>query len=96
MFIVRPYRISFEKSYLIKTMLKNTGRFDTVCRIESETAGLLSKGVAYIHPNDNPNKIMGKKVALTKALANLQTNKFIRTQIWIAFWKWIESWKETK
>ncbi len=94
MFEVENYRISFHKSLPLFSE-PISGRFDTVCVIDIKHCPeypCSCKGTAYLHPKDMPNKIIGKKVALTKALASM-ADKHLRTIIWKAFWKWVESWK---
>ena len=97
MFIVSNYQISFVKFYSL-ILSKNRGRFDTICRIQNintkENHFLPTyRGKAYLNPKDNPNKIIGKKIALTRALVSMKADKYLRTIIWKAFWNWIESWK---
>ena len=98
MFIVSNYQISFVKFYSL-ILSKNRGRFDTICRIQNintkENHFLPTyRGKAYLNPKDNPNKIIGKKIALTRALVSMKADKYLRTIIWKAFWKWVESWKK--
>ena len=94
MFRVNNYQISFRKSYSLVITPKKQGRYDTVCNILDTSNSRIFEGYAWIHPNDIPDKITGKKVALTKALENMGANKLTRTIIWEAFWKWVESWKQ--
>lgn len=87
------------------------GRYDTVCEIYVQDRTKLSSklndivyhkepsftGIARLHPNDTPDKIVGKKIALRNALdmgfLSLPVNKDIRTAIWKAFWEWVAAWK---
>ena len=93
MFIVDDYQIEFWKSHSL-IISKNKGRFDTVCQISDKYSGNLFKGVAYLHPKDSYDKVIGKKIALTRALADMRVNRGFRTMIWRAFWEWVESWKQ--
>lgn len=95
MFTINDYQISFRKSHSL-IIRKNRGHFDTICIIDGKHSEYIFRGVAYLHPKDTPNRITGKKVALTKALANMGATKLLRTEIWNAFWKWVESWKSRK
>ena len=102
--------------------LKWSGRYDTVCeiyhtsdkcKVSSESKQIIYRlkpsftGIARLHPNDRPDKIVGKKIALRKAMGeyNPETecliyncadfyNKSVRTAIWKAFRKWVKSWTE--
>ncbi len=101
MFKVEGYRIRFEKRYLNnQAMMK--GRFDTLCEIyrdgQIHNAGC---GIARLHPNDNPDRIVGKRIALAKALATVSelSNGYLRSKkrrtiIWKAFLVWVKSWKK--
>lgn len=102
MFTVNNYRISFCKNYsLIVPKRAQQGHYDTCCKIVDfslvdESGEVVNKyeATAYLHPNDKPDKIIGKKVALTKALAKIKgLDKQKRTKIWMAFWIWVASWK---
>ena len=92
------------------------GRYDTMCEIykvneamvsPSRTDGIVWNtspffvGIAKLHPNDRPDKIIGKKVALQNAIwdgyqedSRLCLRKPARTAIWKAFWKWVDSWSK--
>ena len=97
-----------------------SGRYDTVCEIYVQDKTMVRQdkldgivfnkepsftGVAKLHPNDKPDKIVGKKIALRNAIGkyNPKTecliyscadfyNKSVRTAIWKAFWLWVASW----
>jgi len=50
-------------------MKDNNGRYDTVCEIWiSDLEVPRFKGVAKLHPNDKLDKVLGKKIALQKAM----------------------------
>jgi hypothetical protein len=71
--------------------------FHTVCSIYRQNGiTFLSAEIAFLHPKDRYNKITGKKVALTKALARYPNmfTKQQRKEIWEGFWKWVKGWKE--
>ena len=71
---------------------ENESRFDTVCRINYDGLPPFI-GVAKLHPNDKPDKIIGKKIALANAMHGRIKLKDNRTVIWKAFLQWVESWK---
>ena len=89
MFRVDNYRVSFRRSNTINLRKNN---YDTVCNIQNDITDMQYHNVAYLHPSDSYNKIIGKKIALTKTLTNMKLNKHLRTKIWNAFWLWVESW----
>jgi len=72
------------------------GKVDTLCeirRINSENS-LISSATAHLHPKDKYDKVKGKKVALTKALAKcLLFDKIDRGCFWLDFRHWVNSWK---
>ncbi len=84
MFSVTDYRISFRR---------NKVNHNVICDICDNATDSLFTGQARRHPKDYPNKMMGKKVALTKALYDMNAGKILRTIIWKAFWEWTESWR---
>lgn len=56
-------------------------------------------GKATLHPNEQPDKINGKKVALKRAMQNscgtycpVFLSKSDRTEVWKAFWQWVSTW----
>jgi len=60
----------------------------TRCIIEmGEEDHVISTGVALLHPRDNFCRAIGRKVALTKALANSPFNKEQRGKVWSAYWE---------
>ena len=65
-------------------------RHQTAC-VVTRSDGVKSCGIATLHPNDRHHKIIGKKVALTKALSQ-SFDKYERTLIWDAFWEWVHGW----
>ena len=88
-------------------ILKLNGRYDTVCEIYTRDRtmtcltridGLVYRkeptftGVAKLHPNDQPDKIIGKKIALRNATKDW--DKVSRTLIWTHFWGWVADWKK--
>lgn len=99
MFETTEFRIQFQR---VNVDLKS-GRYDTLCNIyrkgefESDRRIPICSGLAILHPNDVPNKIIGKKIALSKVIPQVTTLnlfKFKRKEIWNAFWKWIASWND--
>lgn len=53
----------------------------TICKIYLEEEKL-AEGLAIVHPNDNFNKKVGRKVSFTKALNSMRFTKSQRTNIW--------------
>jgi len=94
-------------------VVSGSGRYDTSCHIyiNNDTQEIPQYiGFVKLHPNDKPDKIIGKKIALQNALIS-QTfidpktkkkitiwhhQKNVRTKIWKAFWAWVESWEDKK
>ena len=97
------------------------GRYDTICEIYTVDDTMVGSGfrkvyhkeptftgIAKLHPNDKPDKIIGKKIALKNAISNRQTleehmkrdlhhfDKEVRTAIWKAFFSWVTSWKKAE
>lgn len=95
------------------------GRYDTVCEIYTRDKGVVTSdpsnivwnnfyfisGTARLHPNDCPDKIVGKKIALRNAIGVWDAeneewiyncaefyNKPVRTAIWKAFHAWVDQW----
>jgi hypothetical protein len=93
MFTVGNYQISFKKSKNLDVRPNNN--YDTICRICSSSSNKTPfSATAFLHPNDKYDKIIGKKIALTKAISMMNISKDERTSIWKAFWSWVESWKK--
>ena len=103
----RQLRIRFYRDWPDRKLGKPCPpRYTTVCEIENrDKEEVISIGYAHLRPNDMPNKVIGKKVALTNALILTKEDvgsievvhrnfpKHIRTDIWEAFWEWIANWK---
>lgn len=71
MFTVDAYKIVFKRvwHYDIGVPARKSGRYDTKCEIylcTRETPYFI--GIARLHPNDKPDKIVGKKIALFRAM----------------------------
>jgi len=110
MFTIGDYKIVFRRRWHLRTSDYGNGRYDTVCEIcVKENGAYYQKpkftGIAKLHPNDKPDKIVGKKIALRNAIGvwieyskewqyNCADfyNKPVRTAIWTAFWTWVSSW----
>jgi hypothetical protein len=109
MFKVNEYKIVFKRRWH-QTRIRNDdpayssgfitletdGRYDTVCEIYINYLEVPHfTGVARLHPNDKPDKIVGKKVALRNAISqSVSFNRTERTAIWKAFWEWVADWKK--
>lgn len=64
---------------------KEVGR-KVFCNIyDGDRTTLLGTGVAVTHYNDTFNKVTGRRVALTKALANAKLNRDVRSAIWMDY-----------
>ena len=46
-------------------------RLETICTVHSELGILIGEGVALKHPNDSDVKEKGRKIALSKALQDM-------------------------
>ena len=79
MFKVNEYKIVFKRVWHERSTDINglyvygSGRYDTVCEIYVESHYVAKEsprftGVAKLHPNDKPDKIVGKKIALRNAI----------------------------
>lgn len=97
MFETEGWRFVFKNLY----HEDKSGRFDTLCGIYAKYEKVIGKvpvyeGIARLHPNDAPDKIVGKKQALLVAMKKSNGfywadfySKKARTVIWEAFWSWI-------
>ena len=103
----RQLRIRFYKTWVDQELGGPCPpRYTTVCEIQDEnTKKVIFTGYAHLHPKDTPDKIIGKKVALTNAMikerVELSDNnvvvhwnfpKHVRTDIWETFWEWVGNW----
>ena len=75
--------------YTIRFRRYGTGLEVTACVVTFN--GVDHNGMTTLHPKDQANKITGKKIALARALSQAFT-KAQRTEIWDAFWEYIQSW----
>lgn len=106
MFETENYRFKFERV----NVCKRSGRYDTLCSVyvndgftSSEVIPLFT-GLAVLHPNDRPDKVIGKKMALLRAMKKQKTGQYRtsfwtkakRTEVWQAFWSWVSSWSKGK
>ena len=119
MFTVNEYKIVFKRRWHQPRdgksvpnsvpVLENDGRYDTVCEIYIEDLEVPRfTGVAKLHPNDQVDRIVGKKIALRNAIGvavieedgnrtyNYNCADFyrpdVRTAIWKAFCQWVSQW----
>ena len=96
MFKTDKYKIRFQRKTNLR--LKKYQGFDTYCYIyylgSEDKPSVI--GVAWLNPKDRYDKLKGKKIALVRALKNFRIDKYERTIIWKAFWKWVESWQIPK
>jgi len=113
MFTVDNYKIVFKRLYHSNEYDENkTGRYDTACKIyvDDETKEVPRyTSVAKLHPNDQSDKIMGKKTALLKSMikdikwfTNARTNKLEKHIEWYfskqdrtEIWKAFWAWTKT-
>jgi len=116
MFKVGNLKINFKHEYFYvsektgEPVYEGTGRFGVTCFIYQEgVEEAISVGSVLIHKGDQPDRVIGKKYALRKALrvadvwndnkqitCTLLFPKQKRTEIWDAFWDWVESWDKKK
>ena len=89
MFKTKNYKVTFQHKGKYCTLEKG----DTACYIFTNNENIPYVGVARLHPNDRFDKVIGKKIALTKCLTNSGISKPERTEIWKAFWEWVTSWE---
>ena len=88
-----------------------TGKFGVTCTIYKEDREIpLFQGTVRPYYKDQPDRILGKKYALREALVNKRIKRKSdskdiivwnftwaeRTEIWNAFWAWVESWNKKK
>ena len=118
MFSVNEYKIVFKRVW--HDAHPSDGRYDTKCEIYVQDKSMVGSGfkkvyrkepsftgIAKLHPNDRPDKTLGKKIALRNAIGYFVIvegsweyncadfyKKEVRTAIWKAFWKWVKSWAE--
>ena len=72
----------------------------TMCHIwclTTKNRRKISVGVAIKHPVDRDDKLVGKKIALTRAISQANANCLVfnkeqRKEIWAAFWNWVSCW----
>ena len=102
MFKTNKYKIHFkrEEAHIrLFNPIRIEPRDGTWCFFE-RLDGVVSKEiqgtakVAFLHSKDTYDKIIGKKVSLTKTMKAMDLSKEERIKIWKAFWEWIESWKK--
>jgi hypothetical protein len=62
----------------------NDDRKITSCVI-NKGSDVLSEGIAIVHPGDNFNRSVGRKIALTRALSKLSLSREDREKIWKAY-----------
>jgi hypothetical protein len=101
MFTVGKYKVTFKRKWHHYLTGGTHGRYNTHCAIfRCDDPEPAFTGRAKLHPNDQPDKIVGKKIALKNAMwfgarlePNLCLRREVRTEIWQAFWAWVESWK---
>ena len=116
MFHVNEYKIVFRRMWHLYDLdghgvIHRNGRYDTRCEIyiiqnpQQDIELPAFTGIAKLHPNDQPDKIVGKKIALRNAIGVWLEyykewqyscadfyNKEVRTDIWRAFWVWVATW----
>jgi len=92
MFEVNGFKVTFQRIWTDQ----KRGRYDTFCEVNlpGDTINWPRSALAHLHPNDKPDKIVGKKIALGKALKRAEVGKELRTMIWKAFWAWVAKWPE--
>lgn len=79
----KPLKIDFEHEFLrkpINNREKSVVRYSTKCIIEFGEDK--KSAIASVDKNDNPNKRIGRRLSLKKALANFDFSKSERKEIW--------------
>lgn len=102
MFKTEKHIFKFERLFDVNS---TSGRYDTLCSIYLHYDPMPKdpitqySGKAILHPDDQPDKINGKKIALKRAMQNscdtycpMFFRKFDRTEVWKAFWQWVSTW----
>lgn len=110
MFVAGNYKIVFKRIWHTDDEGESlmNGRYDTKCEIwlnDEESQIPRFTGIAKLHPNDRPDKIIGKKIALQNAIGHYHEKtdcivyscadfykKETRTSIWKTFWLWVADW----
>ena len=77
----KPLRIVYGLPYDIR------GVTDCLITYSSPTEEVNASGHAFCSYSDNYNKSKGRKISLARALAALDINKQIRTQVWTEYLK---------
>ena len=118
MFKIENYKITFEKRWHDFSVINNidgslipkSGRYDMVCEIWVKDLEVPRfTGVAKLHPNDRPDKIVGKKIALQNAIGLIkvkdqpflhfstlqQQDAFCKKEVRSAIWKAFWAWVES-
>ena len=87
MFKVNEYIIVFKRVWQERKSSYSNGRYDTKCEIYLHTRETPDfTGIARLHPNDKPDKIVGKKIALRNAMGRL-VRRLIDDKV-IYEWEW--------
>lgn len=81
-----PLEVKFKKTHQIHPRFKKE-RLCYECKVCFNSGAVNSYGMSWLNPTDSNNKILGKKIALQRAIMNF--NKEQRTKIWKAFWQWV-------
>lgn len=101
MFNAVGFKIRFERKQNVETFIPSLKEFChrdmTYCYIatpdeEGKKMRVITCGIAILNPIDQNDKIVGKKIALTRALDESWFNKNTRTAIWKYFWLWVSNW----
>lgn len=98
MFKVNNHRIEFHKIHTligIPSLKEEVARDITICKFfknGSNTNENFESALSILNPLDIYDKVVGKKIALARTLAESDFTKVERREIWLAFWTWVASW----
>ena len=70
---------------LTHSVIFNTKGESTQALVLDQNSYVVGFGVVTRHPEDQPDRIMGQKWALVKALENSKLDRLERTEIWKKF-----------
>ena len=93
MFQAGQYTVKFKRRWHHYLIGGTHGRYDTICEMYFPNMEAPCRtGKAKLHPDDSPDKVIGKKIALENALSSSVMGKKSRTVVWKAFWLWVSTW----
>ena len=87
--------INGEDHFIGWTHLPNTEEMQggSICEITKRGFIPVTKGISTLNPADSPNKIIGRKISLARALKASSFSKEVKKQIWDLYFKTCKSTK---